>query len=86
MTPSAFFDLASGSVRFWVDVDQVPVGAIISKETLHYRYRPDRMDDVALETYSAHVAALHAAVRLRVRAGAREPVILRSPDICPPPR
>lgn len=85
MTPSAFFDLASGTVRFWVDVDQGSVGAIVSKETLHYRYRPDRLDDVALETYSAHMAALHAAVRLRFRAGAREPVILRSADICPQP-
>jgi len=85
MSASAFFDLASGSVRFWVDVDDVSVGAIVSKETLHYRYHAHRLDDVPLETYAANEAAIHAAVALRVRAGAREPVILRSPDLCPPP-
>lgn len=86
MPPSAFFDLASGSVRFWVDVDQTSVGAIISKETLRHRFQPHRMDDVPLETYAANRASVHAAVKLRLSSGAREPVMLRLADICPSPR
>lgn len=85
MPPSPYFDLASGSVRFWVDVDGVPVGASIGKETLHYRWRARAHDDEPLATYAAHAAEIDAAVRRRLAAGALEPVMLRDPDVRPPP-
>ncbi|QPF74520.1 hypothetical protein G8A07_17425 [Roseateles sp. DAIF2] len=49
----AFYHLTSGSVRFWVLVDQELVGARLRKETLHYHYNPYRLDDAPLSTYLA---------------------------------
>ena len=81
MSQDSFFHEASGSVRFWVEIDAVWIGASIRKETLHYAYRPDGRDEDPLVTYSCHMPELDAAVRRRVAAGAREPVMLRDADL-----
>ena len=79
--PTAFFHEGSGSVRFWVEVDGAFVGAIISRQTLHYRYKPESGNDEALATYLQNATEIDAAVRRRVAAGSREPVMLRDFDV-----
>jgi hypothetical protein len=86
MPQEPFFHESSGTVRFWVLVDDVLVGASIGKETLHYRYKPQATDDDPLSTYLANSAEIDAAVRRRVATGAREPVMLRDPDVRAAPR
>ena len=81
-----FFHVESGTVRFWVEIDGRPVGASIGKETLHYRYKPDRSDDDPLLTYEANAAEIAAAVRRRHAGGAFEPVMLRDADVRGAPR
>lgn len=83
MSTAPYFHQESSSVRFWVQVANLPVGATVSQKTLHYRYAPLRSDDLPLETYEAHAAELHAAVRRRVAAGSIEPVMLREHDLAP---
>ena len=83
MSDAPFFHAISGTVRFWVQVDGQPVGASIGKETLHYRYKPFMSGDDALETYAQNADEIHAAVRRRLAAGAREPVMLRDFDVRP---
>lgn len=82
MKPPAFFHLMSGSVRFWVLIDEQAVGASIGKETLHYRYHATSSDDDPLKTYLAHADEIDAVVRRRVAGGSREPVMLRDHDMC----
>jgi hypothetical protein len=77
----AFFHLPSGTVRFWVRVDGLSVGASIGKEVLHYRYKPNSVDDDPLATYTANALEIDAAVRRRVAGGSVEPVMLRDPDV-----
>lgn len=79
-----YFDDASGSVRFWVDVDGIPVAASVRRETLHYHYCPHARDDDALQTHARHAPEMDAAVRRRIAQGAREPVMLREFDLRPP--
>jgi hypothetical protein len=81
MSQEPFFHDTSGTVRFWVLVDDLLVGASIGKETLHYRYKPHMHDDDPLATYLQNAAEIHAAVKRRVAAGSREPVMLRDPDV-----
>jgi len=81
MSQPPFFHIPSGTVRFWVLIDGVPVGASIGRETLHYRYKPNASDDDPLATYTANSAALDVAVKRRVAAGSREPIMLRDPDV-----
>jgi hypothetical protein len=83
MSQAPFFHAISGTVRFWVLVDDLLVGASIGKETLHYRYKPQMNDDDALSTYLQHSAEIDAAVRRRVATGSREPVMLRDFDMGP---
>lgn len=71
----------SGAVRFWVDIDGQPVGASVSKATLHYCFAPGRSDDQPLATYQAHAEVIADAVRRRVAAGSIEPVMLREHDL-----
>jgi len=86
MSQPPFFHEISGTVRFWVTIDDLPVGASIGKETLHYRYKPHMNDDDPLQTYVQHAVEIHAAVRRRVASGSREPVMLRDADVRPAPR
>lgn len=78
--PPAFHD-ASGTVRFWVAIDGQLVGASVSKETLHYRYRPGAFDDEPMDTYALHAQEIESAVRRRVAQGSVEPVMLRENDL-----
>jgi hypothetical protein len=81
MSQPPFFHDVSGTVRFWVLVDQQFVGASIGKETLHYRYKSHSMSDDPLRTYLHHAAEIDAAVRRRLATGSREPVMLRDGDV-----
>jgi hypothetical protein len=80
MTP--FFHDESGTVRFWVTMPEgPPIGATIGKATLHYRFEAQRTDDDPLATYLKHATEIGDAVRRRVAAGSREPVMLRDGDV-----
>ena len=81
MSQNPYFHIDSDTVRFWVLVDGLHVGASIGKATLHYRYHPHMRDDQPLDTYTANAAEIDAAVRRRLAAGSREPVMLRDPDV-----
>ena len=81
MSQPPFFHEISGTVRFWVLVDDAFVGACIGRQTLHYRYKPHMHDDDALATYMQNAAQIDAAVRRRVATGSREPVMLRDLDV-----
>lgn len=81
MPQGPFFHEASATVRFWVQVDTLWVGASIGKEVLHYTYSPEAHDEDPLATYRSHAHDIDAAVRQRVARGAREPVMLREADL-----
>jgi hypothetical protein len=81
MSPQPFFHPDSGTVRFWVPVDGVLVGASIGKHVLHYRWQAQTNDDDPLATYHANAEEIHAAVRRRVATGSIEPVMLRDLDV-----
>jgi hypothetical protein len=81
MSQEPFLHIESGTVRFWVSVNEELIGAMIRKETLHYSYHPHKQDDEPLETYAAHLEEIHEAVRLRVASGSRQPVLLRDADL-----
>jgi hypothetical protein len=81
MAQAPFFHEASGAVRFWILVDGTPLGASISREALHHRYRPTTHGDDPLETYLANAADIELAVRRRLAQGSREPVLLREYDL-----
>ena len=85
--PPPFFHQDSQTVRFWVQVPGgAPIGAILTKQLLHYRFeaQPDGSDAVAL--YEKHRSDIDAAVLSRVRSGSIEPVMLREHDLPPLPR
>jgi hypothetical protein len=77
----AFFHAPSDAVRFWVLIDDKLVGATIGRNTLHYRFQPNKTDDEPLATYTANSAEIEAAVRRRVATGSIEPVMLREYDL-----
>jgi hypothetical protein len=77
----AFFHESSGTVRFWVLVGDTEIGASVSREALHHRYRPTAQGEDPLETFRANLADIEAAVRRREAQGAREPVMLREYDL-----
>jgi hypothetical protein len=81
MSQPPFFHQDSGAVRFWVQVDDQLVGASISKQTLHYRFRPDAQGEDPLETYNTFARDIDAAVRRRVAKGSIEPVMVREYDL-----
>ena len=84
MPPLPYFDEPSGAVRFWVLVNGQPLGASISRATLHYRFRPNASDEDPIETFKANEREIDAAVRRRLDAGSLEPVMLREYDLRPP--
>jgi hypothetical protein len=81
MSHTPFFHQPSGTVRFWVEVDDQLVGASISRQTLHYRYKLNATEEDPLVTYTQNIAEIHAAVVRRLAVGSREPVMLRDPDV-----
>lgn len=83
MSQAPFFHDESGTVRFWVQVDDAWVGGMIRRETLHYRFRPEAHDEDPMETFSAHLPDIEEAVRRRLASGSAEPVMLREHDLRP---
>jgi hypothetical protein len=81
VSDAPFFHEASGTVRFWVLVDGKPLGASVSRDALHYRYRPNVQGDEPMETFRDNAAEIEAAVHRRLAQGAREPVMLREHDL-----
>jgi hypothetical protein len=76
------FHVESGALRFWVDMGGgARMGASISRQTLHYRFKGDLNGSDAVAVYEAHSAEIDAAVRRRVAAGSIEPVMLRETDL-----
>lgn len=81
MSTESFFHEASSTVRFWVQVGENVVGAMVGQSTLHYRYHAEKNNDDALATYRENEVAIDDAVRRRVANGSIEPVMLRDADI-----
>ena len=81
MSQPPYFHEDSAAVRFWVEIDGVPIGASISKATLHYRFRPGDHGEDPLETYKTYARDIDAAVRRRVAQGSIEPVMVREFDL-----
>lgn len=81
MSAVPYFDQGSGTVRFQVHVGGEYVSASIGRAILHYRYNPSSVSDEPLTTYHQHSAEIHEAVRRRLSAGSREPVMLRDGDV-----
>ena len=85
--PQPFFHQDTEALRFWVQVPGgVPIGAILTRQLLHYRFdaKPDGSDAVAI--YEAHRGDIDAAVLSRVANGSIEPVMLREHDLPARPR
>lgn len=81
MSSPAYFDDVSGTVRFEVEIDGTSVRASVNRSALHYCYRPDAQGEDPLQTFTAHLAAIEAAVRRRVAQGSLDPVLLREFDL-----
>ena len=81
VSDAPFFHEASGTVRFWVQVDGQPFGASASREALHHRYRPTGQGEDPLQTLRDNIPDIEAAVRRRIAQGSREPVMLREYDL-----
>lgn len=79
-----FFHESSGTVRFWVLIADNLVGASVSREALHHRYRPTAQGEDPVETLRDNLADIEEAVRRRVAQGSREPVMLREYDLRAP--
>jgi hypothetical protein len=80
--PAAAFHEDSGALRFWVAMPSgPPIGAMLSRQVLHHRFRAciDGSDAVAI--YETHRPEIDAAVVRRVVAGSIEPVMLRENDL-----
>jgi hypothetical protein len=78
-----FFHESSGTVRFWVRIEDRLMGASVGVAALRHRFRPTGPEDDPLNTFGAHVAEIEAAVRVRVAQGSIEPVMLREYDLRP---
>ena len=81
MSDEPFFHEASGTVRFWVLVDGQLLGASVSREALHHRYRPGAQAEDPLDTWRDNLTHIEAAVRRRAAQGSIEPVMLREYDL-----
>jgi hypothetical protein len=84
MKQDPYFHTETGAVRFWVPIDDQLVGASISRETLHYSFRPGVQGDDPLETFNTYASDIIAAVKRRVAQGSIEPVMLREHDLRQP--
>jgi hypothetical protein len=82
MSYPPFFHEGSGAVRFWVLTESgAYVGATVSKETLHYRFKADISGSDSVASYQANRQEIDAAVIRRVGTGSIEPVMLREADL-----
>src|SRR6218665_3669559 len=73
MSTEAYFHEASSTVRFWVQLVQGPIGAMVRRETLHYRYHAPVGNADPLATYRDNAQEIAAPVRRRAAAGSAEP-------------
>lgn len=80
-TDGPFFHDGTREIRFTVLIDGAPVWASVGSATLRFHFRPTVHVDDAMMTFAAHVAEIEAAVRRRITAGARPPVMLREADL-----
>lgn len=80
----AYFHADSNSIRFWVRVAELPVGASIPCRLLFEHFQPDLAEGDAMQVFAAHSQALTDAVKRRVAGGSIEPVMLRAHDLSPP--
>lgn len=81
-TPAASFHEISGALRFWVAMPSgPPIGAILSRQVLHYRFGALMDGSDAVATYETHRGEIDAAVVRRVAGGSIEPVMLRENDL-----
>ncbi|MDP9908646.1 hypothetical protein J2W27_000739 [Variovorax boronicumulans] len=84
MSDAPYFHDASGSVRFWVDLEGNRfVSASVGSQALRYHFHTSESAD-PLETFGHHVEEIEAAVRRRLSQGAMEPVMLRENDLHAP--
>ena len=83
MDEEPVFDEASGSVRFWVMVNDRLLGASVSREALRHRYHASAELPRPLETFTAYRPEIEAAARRRFAEGALEPVMLREVHLRP---
>lgn len=82
LLPLPAFDHDSGVLRFWVAMPaSPPMGAILSRQVLHYRYHACMDGSDAVTIYEAHRGEIDAAVVRRASAGSIEPVMLRENDL-----
>ena len=81
---AASLNEGSGNVHFWVLRDGRHWGATISREALHYRFRPGATGEDPMETFALNLPEIEAAARRRFDQGAREPVMLREHDLRSP--
>ncbi len=80
--PAASFHEDSGVLRFWVAMPAgPPMGAILSRQVLHYRFQGAIDGSDAVAVYEAHRGEVEAAVVRRAAAGSIEPVMLRENDL-----
>jgi Protein of unknown function (DUF1488) len=79
--PQAYFDDAVGAVYLWVRTEAgLPLGAMLRKQVLHFRFGAAMSGADALATYQSHRAEIEAAVLRRIASGSLEPVLLREAD------
>ena len=79
--PQAYFDDAAGVVYLWVRTAAgIPMGAMLRKEVLHFRFGAAMSGVDALKTYQHHRAQIEATVLRRIAGGSIEPVLLRESD------
>jgi hypothetical protein len=79
--PQAYFDDIAGIVYLWVRTAAgLPMGAMLRKEVLHFRFGAAMSGVDALKTYQHHRTEIEAAVLRRIAAGSIEPVLLRESD------
>jgi len=87
LLPAPWFHPDSGGLRFWVALPEAPpIGAILSRQLLQYRYNAQSDGSDAVATYEANRGEIDAAVKQRVGGGSIEPVMLRENDLPPRPR
>jgi hypothetical protein len=79
--PQAYFDDTAGVVYLWVrTLAGFPMGAMLRKEVLHFRFHADMSGADALATFQQHRPEVEAAVLRRIASGSIEPVLLRESD------
>ncbi len=74
---------SNGVLRFMTPIGSDEVTAFVSESALRARYGsvPTVGDNDVASIYGLHQLEINAAVARRIRAGARQPVVLRASDL-----